>query len=257
MSIQQKATQFLRLHTADELLQVVNVWDVATARVVADVPGTKALATAGHSIAAAFGYQDNERIPLDLMLDMVGAIAASTTLPVSADLDGGYGNPGETTRKAIGVGVVGGNIEDQLKPLSDSVKAVEEVVAAGEAEGIGFVLNARTDLFLKRGDRPLDDVIAEAIERGRAYLNAGASCFFVPGKISADTIAALVETLGERTISVMGVPGTPAPAQLQQLGVARVSYGPWTQRAALTALASLAGDLYSGGTLPDGIRPLN
>lgn len=257
MGIQQKASEFLRLHTAGELLQVVNVWDVATARVVADVPGTKALATAGHSIGATFGYQDNERIPLDLMLDMLGAIAACTTLPVSADLNGGYGNPSETVRKAIGVGIVGGNIEDRLKSLPDSVKAVKDVVAAGEAEGVDFVLNAGTDLFLKGGDRSLDDIITEAIERGRAYLDAGASCYFVPGKLSGDTISRLVDALGKRTISVIGVPGSLTPTRLHELGVASVSYGPWTQRAALTTLATLAGDLYSGQTLPEGIRPLN
>ena len=160
--------------------------------------------TAGHSIAATFGYADGENIPLDLMLDMVGRIAASTDLPVSADLDSGYGNPGETARRAIGVGVVGANVEDRLRPLAESVAAVEAVIAAGEAEGVPFVLNARTDAFVRGGDRPLEESIADAITRGRAYLDAGADLVFVPGRLNADTTRQLVEGIGERKISVIG-----------------------------------------------------
>lgn len=137
-----------------EILRVVNVWDVVSARAIADLPQTRALATAGHSIAATFGYEDGENIPLDLMLDMVGRIVAAVDVPVSADLDAGYGDPGETVRRAIGVGVVGANVEDRLRPLADSVAAVEAIVAAGAAEGVPFVLNARTDAVLKGGDRP-------------------------------------------------------------------------------------------------------
>lgn len=257
MTTAEKAAELLRLHTDPELLVVVNVWDVIGATVLADVPGTKALATASHSIAATLGYPDGERIPVELMIDMVGRIAAAVDLPVSADLEAGYGDAGETVRRAIGVGVVGANLEDQMKPLPDAVAAVAAVVKAGEAEGVPFVLNARTDAFVRAGDRDRAEVIADAVERGRAFLDAGAACVFVPGLLDEPTVTALVEGIGERRVSVINVPGSLPQSRLAELGVARVSFGPWTQRATLTHLADLAADLYAGGALPEGVRPLN
>lgn len=252
-----KASELLRLHTEPDLLVVVNVWDVVSATVVAAQPGCRAVATASHSIAATMGYPDDEHIPVDLMIDMVGRIAAAVDLPVTADLEAGYGDPGETVRRAIGVGVVGANLEDRMAPLADSVAAVGAAVRAGEAEGVPFVLNARTDAFLRVGDRPPADVLADAIERGRAFLEAGAACVFVPGLLDEPTVRALVEGIGERRLSVINVPGSLPQARLAELGVARVSFGPFIQRATLTGLADLATALLAGGALPDGIRPLN
>jgi len=256
-SLAPKATELLRLHHAPEILQVINVWDAITAKVVADVPGTKALATASHSIAASRGYEDGENIPLDEMIAAVGVIAAATSLPVSADLEAGYGNPGETVRKAIGAGAVGANIEDQMRPLADAVERMSAVIRAAEAEGIDFVLNARTDAFLKGKDRDPAAVLADAIERGRAFLDVGATTVFVPGLLDEPTVTALVEGIGWKKVSVINVPGSLAPAKLQDLGVARISYGPWTQRVALTALADATAALLAGGALPEGTRALN
>lgn len=253
----EKAQTLSRLHAAPEILRVVNVWDVVSAQAVAALPETKALATAGHSIAATFGYEDGENIPLEVMLDMVGRIVASTELPVSADLDAGYGNPGETARRAIGVGVVGANMEDRLRPLADSIAAVEAVIAAGEAEGVPFALNARTDAFVRAGDRPVEESIADAITRGRAYLDAGADLVFVPGVLNADVTRQLVEGIGERKISVIGLPGALSAAEYEALGVARISYGPMTQRVALTALQDVAAELYANGVIPESTRALN
>ncbi|SDH30569.1 isocitrate lyase/PEP mutase family protein [Microbacterium pygmaeum] len=253
----EKAQTLAALHAAPEILSVVNVWDVVSAKTIAALPGTKALATAGHSIAATFGYEDGENIPLELMLDMVRRIAESTDLPVSADLDSGFGNPGETARKAIAAGAVGANMEDRLRPLSDSVAAVAAVIAAGEAEGVPFVLNARTDAFVRAGDRPLEESIADAITRGRAYLDAGADIVFVPGILDADVTRQLVEGIGERKISVIGLPGSLSSREYQDLGVARMSYGPMTQRVALTALQDVASELYGGGVIPASTRALN
>ncbi|MFJ4158312.1 isocitrate lyase/phosphoenolpyruvate mutase family protein [Microbacterium testaceum] len=256
-ALSEKATSFAALHTAPEILRVVNIWDVVSAKAVAALPETKALATAGHSIAATFGYEDGENIPLDVMLDMVGRIVAAVDVPVTADLDAGFGNPGETTRRAIGVGVVGANVEDRVKPFDEAVAAVEAVIAAGEAEGVPFVLNARTDVFVKGGDRPLDDKIADAVKRGRAFLDAGATSVFVPGLLDADTTRRLVEGLGDQRLSVIGFPGALSAAEYEKLGVARISYGPLTQRVALTALQDLAIDLYGTGVIPSSVRELN
>jgi 2-methylisocitrate lyase-like PEP mutase family enzyme len=255
-SLAGKAAELRRLHTDPELLVLVNVWDVASAKVVAALPGCRAVATASHSIAASFGYPDGEVIPATLMIEAVGRIAAAVDLPVTADLEAGYGDVGETVRKAIGVGVVGANIEDELRPLDEAVAAVRAAVRAGEAEGVPFVLNARTDAYLLGGDRDPSDLLADAIERGRAFLDAGADCVFVPGKLAADTVRRLVEGIGERKVSVLGLPGTPEPRELAGLGVARVSFGPWTQRVALTALADAGADLLGGAGLPSGVRPL-
>ena len=255
MPTSDKAATLLALHTDPALLVVVNVWDVITAKVVADLPGCKALATASHSIAASAGYPDGEAIPLDEMITAVGRIAAATTLPVSADLEAGYGNPAEAVRRAIEVGIVGANLEDQMRPLADSIAAVAAAMKAGADSG--FVLNARTDAFLKAGDRDPADVIADAIERGRAYLDAGAACVFVPGKLDRPTVEQLVDGLGDRKLSVIAVPGSLPLSELAELGVARVSFGPFTQRLALTALANAGAAMLAGGSLPDGIRPLN
>lgn len=255
--LRSRATELMRLHHEPQLLVVVNVWDVVSASVVAAQPGCRAVATASHSIAATLGYPDGERIPVDLMIDMVGRIAAAVELPVTADLEAGYGDPGETVRKAIGVGVVGANLEDQMRPLPAAVSAVAAAVAAGAAEGVPFVLNARTDAFLLAGDRDRDAVLADAIERGRAFLDAGAACVFVPGLLDEPTVRALVEGIGEQRVSVINVPGSLPQSRLAELGVARVSFGPWTQRATLTGLAELATDLLAGGALPSGVQQLN
>ncbi len=257
MSTLDKAQELQRLHAAPELLLVVNVWDAITARTVADIPGTTALATASHGIAASRGYPDGEVIPRDEMIAEVGLIARQTELPVSADLEGGYGDPGGTISRAIDVGIVGANLEDQMKPLDQSVRAVEAAVKAGEQAGVPFALNARTDAFLKAGDRDPEEVITDAIARGKAYLEAGATSFFVPGKLDEAQLTRIVGELGERKVNIIGIPGSISLEAAQRIGLARVSYGPWSQNTALTALAKLAEDVYAGGGLPADTRKLN
>ncbi|WP_370962504.1 isocitrate lyase/phosphoenolpyruvate mutase family protein [Amycolatopsis sp. cg9] len=254
-STAEKATLLQELHAAPELLLVVNVWDAITAKVVAETPGTRALATPSHGIAASRGYPDGEKIPRDEMIAEVALIVRTAgDLPVTADLEAGYGDPGGTVAKAIEVGAVGANLEDRMKPLAEAVKAVEAAVAAAESAGVDFVLNARTDAFLKTDP---ETALTEAITRGRAYLEAGASNFFVPGKLDEDQVARLVGELGERKVNLIGIPGSIPLARAQELGVSRVSYGPWSQNVALTALAKLAEDVYAGGGLPADTRKLN
>ncbi|SDY52926.1 2-Methylisocitrate lyase, PEP mutase family [Modestobacter sp. DSM 44400] len=254
-----RARTLLDLHTAPEILTLANVWDVVSATVVAGTPGVRALATASHSIAATFGYEDGEHIPLKLHLGMVERIVKAVDVPVTMDFEAGYGDAGETARRAIAAGVVGGNLEDQLKPLDDAVAAVEAVLRAGRDAGIDFVLNARTDAFVKAGpDADRGEVLTEATRRGRAYLEAGAPVVFVPGVVTREEIAALVDALGPNKLTVISVPGASLPArELQALGVARVSTGPFTQRVALTALQDATAGFVAGGTLPESTRTLN
>ncbi|HEY9294192.1 MAG TPA: isocitrate lyase/phosphoenolpyruvate mutase family protein [Microlunatus sp.] len=250
MTIAERAAEFLRLHRATEILTLVNCWDVISAKTVAQVPGTKAIATASHAISASYGYPDGEAISADEMLTAVGRIAAAVDLPVTADLEAGYGDPAETVRRAIGLGVVGANLEDQLKPVAEGVAMVTAALKAAESEGVGFVLNARTDAFLRAPDRPADQSLADAIERGKAYQQAGAQCIFVPGVLSLDLIGELVAALGQQQVSIMNLPGGPTNQQLQDLGVARVSIGPAGQLISLAGYADLARQLYDGGALP-------
>ncbi len=247
------------LHQSPEILVLANVWDVVSARTVAATHGARALATASHSIAATFGYEDGENIPFELHLDMVRRIIGAVELPVSMDLEAGYGNPGLTARRVIEAGVVGGNLEDQMKPLDEAVAAVSAVLAAGHDAGIDFVLNARTDAFaLAEPDAHRDKTLKEALRRGLAYLEAGAPVVFVPGVVARDEIEALVEGFGPLRLSVISVPGKSlSTKELQELGVARVSTGPFTQRVALTALQDAAKALLGGGTMPDETRALN
>src|SRR3954452_5211511 len=212
-----RASQLLQLHQDPERVRVVKVWEVVSAKVVADIEGTAALATASHSIAASHGYEDGENIPVEEMIDAVGRIAAATSLPVTADLEGGYGDAPETIRRAIGVGIVGANIEDQMKPLTEAAAQVEAVMKAAEAEGVpDFVLNARTDAFVKAGDRDQEDVLADAITRGKAYLDAGAPVVFVPGILDEQQITALVDAFGQQRLTTIGIPGTPSLARLAE-----------------------------------------
>ncbi len=257
MTTAERASTLLALHTEPALLRLVNVWDVASARVVAQTEGTRALATASHSIAAMYGYQDGEHIPRDLMLEAVGRIVEAVDLPVTADLEGGYGDAGETCRRAIGLGVVGANIEDQMRPLPDAVASVEAVVRAAADEGVpDFVLNARTDAVLRGADRDPAEVLADAIERGRAYLEAGAPVVFVPGALVEEQVVALVDAFGPQRLSMLPVAGAPSLDRLEELGVARVSFGPFPQQVALTALQQMVEGVVRGEGIPAGTRPL-
>lgn len=231
-------------HRPGDPLVLVNVWDGWSARTVADVPGCEALATASHSIAEARGYADGERIPLAEMLAAVAVITAATDLPVTADLESGYGDAGSTVAAAIRVGVVGANLEDQAGPIEAHVVRVAAARAAGTAAGVDVVINARTDEYLKGGkDR------SRAIEAGQAYLAAGADCVFVPGVADAAEIGALAEAFTGR-LSVIGSPKAPPLAELARLGVARVSLGPGSMGVAAAALSAAARDLIRRADYP-------
>src|SRR4051812_3643484 len=147
-----RARTLLDLHTAPEILVLTNVWDVVSARVVAGTDGVRALATASHSIAATFGYEDGENIPLELHLDMVGRIVDAVDLPVTMDFEAGYGDAGETTRRAIERGGVGGNLEDQMKPLDEAGAAGGAGPASRGGPGDGFLAHPRTPGVVPGGE---------------------------------------------------------------------------------------------------------
>jgi len=250
-----KAQRLRALHVPGEPLMLVNVWDAASARTVAALPGCRALATASWSIAAAHGVPDGEQLSRDAMLAAVERIAAAVDVPVTADLERGYGDEprdvADTIARAIAAGAVGCNLEDgtgdPARPLAATATHARRVqVARGraEAEGVPFVINARTDVFLAGAGG-----VEEALERGRAYADAGADCIFVPGVRDEDAIAALVEGL-PIGMSVLATPAGPSPARLAELGVARISLGPGSMGLAMAALQRAAEGLLAGGELP-------
>ncbi|HWK25544.1 MAG TPA: isocitrate lyase/phosphoenolpyruvate mutase family protein [Solirubrobacter sp.] len=253
-SQREKAEELRRLHGAPEPLVLVNVWDAASARVVAAAPGARAIATASWAIAAAHGLPDGEALSREAMIAAVGVIARAVELPVTADLERGYGDARLTVEAAIDAGAVGCNLEDSdgaggLWPAEEHAAVVAAARAAGEATGVPVVINARTDVYLAPDAVPADERLAAAIERGEAYLEAGADCIFVPGVRDLPTLETLARELGGR-VSVLCGAGGPTLADLAQAGVARVSYGPGPLGVALAALSRAAADLHAGGDPP-------
>ena len=143
------------------------------------------------------------------MLEAVGRIVAATDLPVTADLEGGYGDPAETVRRAIRLGIISANIEDQMQPLAEAAAKVEAIMKAGAAEGVEFVLNARTDAFVLGRDDDQAEVLADAVERGLAFLDASAPVVFVPAKLDEAQAATLVDAFGPQRLTMIGMPGAP------------------------------------------------
>jgi len=251
----ERAQRLRELHVPGDPLVLVNVWDVASARTVAGVPGCQALASASWSIAAAHGFADGEQIPLELMLAAIERIAAAVELPLSADLESGFGSGpaevAETVARAIAAGAVGANLEDGPRSPADHAAVVAAVRERAGREGVPFVINARSDEYLL-GERRLQ----RAIESGRRYADAGADCIFVPGITDLAEIERLVDAL-ELPVNVLGSPATPSLGELAAAGVGRVSFGPGPLGVASAALAQAAGELLDGGEYPQelGHRP--
>ena len=214
----QRAEALRSYHHRKPVLVLPNAWDVASAKRLAAVPGCRALATSSAAVARALGYQDGEQAPPEAMLDMAGRIAAAVELPVTADLERGYGDWVGTARAAWDAGIVGMNFEDStsggLVPVEDQVAAIEEIRAAVPA----LVLNARVDVLLLGGGD-----FDEAIARANAYLAAGADCVY-PYTEDPGHVAPLVEGIAG-PINVVLAERMPPVTELEQLGVARITWG--------------------------------
>ena len=209
-----------------------NAWDVASAHVFAEA-GFPAIATASWAIAAVHGHPDGEQIPRAEMLAAVERIVRNVDVPVSADLEAGYGDPVGTARHAWDAGAVGMNFEDALRPLEEhaaDVRAIKQAVPE-------LILNARTDVFLRGSKDP-----EEAIERANAYLEAGADCAYVIGVSDLEVIARLSRGI-DGPINVLVEVESPPLAELEKLGVRRVTFGPNFFRAGLARVEELAREL--------------
>jgi 2-methylisocitrate lyase-like PEP mutase family enzyme len=230
----EKAEQFHALHVRGRPLVLFNAWDPGSAKAVA-AGGASAIATGSWSVAAANGYADGEQLPLELAIDNLARIANSVDLPITIDLESGYGlypkSVAEAVQRAIRAGAIGCNLEDSfpesgtLRPASDQARRLAAARSAAAACPLPFFINARTDVFLTAASNTHDALVADAIGRAFAYAEAGADGFFVPGLADKGLIARLVAE-SPLPINIMVTDTTPALQELAELGVARVSHGP-------------------------------
>jgi methylisocitrate lyase len=252
-TISQKAEAFHALHVRGRPFVLLNIWDPGSATAVA-AGGAPAIATGSWSVASAHGYRDGEKVPLDLVLDNLRRIVAATTLPVSVDLESGYGADADavasTVVRAIEAGAIGCNLEDShpadgtLRDIDVQVQRLRAARAAADVHGQRFFINLRTDVFFRKGVPHDAAAVAQALERARAYADAGADGFFVPGLNDA----ALIEQIASASplpLNIMVMAATPPLDVLARCGVARVSHGPGTYANAMQQLQALARATYA------------
>jgi 2-methylisocitrate lyase-like PEP mutase family enzyme len=245
----EKAAGLRARHVGGEPLVLANAWDAASARMV-EAAGFAAVATTSNGIAATLGYEDGEATPVEEMLAACGRIARAVELPVTVDFERGYGlAPAELVERLAATGAAGVNLEDSDPPSGEMIGVGEQaeflaaVRAAAEAAGVDLVINARTDSFVRRVGSPQEQ-LAASIERGERYLAAGADCVYPIAAVDPDAIRALVAGI-PGPVNVVYGRGALTLAELADLGVARVSFGPALQRlvydrfgAALSALSA-------------------
>lgn len=256
MTQHETALAFHALHVPGSPLALANVWDAASARIVAST-GAPAVATTSAGVAWSVGAADGDRVARDLMLDVVRRVADAVDVPVTADIESGFGasadEVGETVRLVLAAGAVGVNIEDALRdgsaplrPVPDQAARLAAARAAADSAGIALYLNARVDVFLCAVG-PESGRVAETVARAKAYLAAGASGIFVPGVADPALISALTAGI-DAPVNVLVQPSTPDVARLGRLGVARVSLGSAVAEAAYGLVRRAARELASSGT---------
>ena len=252
----QKAEAFRSMHRGQRILMLPNAWDVSSARVIEEA-GFGAIATTSAGIAFTLGYPDGQRISRDEMLQAVSRIAAALKVPVTADVEAGYGDrPEDAAQTALAViesGAVGMNLEDASgdanHPLVELPLQLEKIAAVQQAArtaGVPIVLNARTDVYLLQVG-PVEKRYDQALRRLAAFRDAGADCVFLPGLRDATTIGRMVKDL-DFPLNILAGPGSPSVPELQQLRVARVSLGSSPMRATLGLLGRMAEELKTSGT---------
>ncbi len=253
--LQDKAERFQALHRNHDILVLANPWDVASALLMENA-GFPALATTSAGIGYAHGYPIGQAMPLSEMLETIARISSRLSVPLSADMEAGYGETpeqvAETTRLTLEAGAVGINIEDRTyqpeHPLIGTNMAVERIRAARESAdraGVPMVINARTDGYLLGGQG--SEVFDDTVRRANAYREAGADCLFVPGIMDADIIGRLVQEI-DGPINILPESGCPDVAALAELGVRRVTIGATVARFAYSAVVQAADELKNVGT---------
>ena len=249
------AEQLRALHRTPPILVLPNAWDAASARLI-ESEGFRAIATTSAGVAASLGYPDGGIVPSNEMIEAVARIARAVKVPVTADIEHAYAATpnavADVVLRVIAAGAVGINLEDcvpgatELEPLALQIDKIKSIIKAATTAGVRVVINARTDGFLRGFGAP-ETRLGVAIERGKAFLEAGADCVFVPGVRDAATIGALAKGIGG-PLNVLAVDGSPSIKELEALGVARVSLGSGPMRATMGLLRDIARELKSAGT---------
>jgi 2-methylisocitrate lyase-like PEP mutase family enzyme len=237
----EKAEQFRKLHHGPRVLLLPNAWDVASARILEQC-GHPAIATSSAAVAYSLGYADGQRISRAEMLEVAGRIARAVNIPVTADLEAGYGTTAmdmaDTVKAAIAAGIIGMNLEDvtgdddsSLVALPLQLEKIRAIREAASSAGVPFVLNARTDIYLMPIG-PEATRFERTVERLRAYRETGADCLFAPGVYDLETIQKLVKAV-EAPLNILANPACPGIPEMEKAGVARVSAGSGIMRAAM------------------------
>ena len=250
-----RAERFRALHGRGRILILANAWDVASARLF-EVAGFPAVGTTSAGVAWSYGYPDGQKIPFELIVDTTRRVAESVSVPVTADIEHGFSNhPDEVERavaRIIEAGAIGLNLEDAsdepghpLVSVADMVAKIRAARRAGERTGVPVFVNARTDVYFLG----LDDAarVRETKERFSAYAEAGADGVFAPGLTAKDEIVEILESI-RLPLNVYALPGLPPAAELERLGVARVSVGCGPMQATLATLREIANELKASGS---------
>lgn len=246
----ERARLFAEYHTKGQPILLTNIWDAGSAKAVVDA-GAKAIATGSWSMAAAQGYEDGERMPFQFVEQVVTRIVRAVALPVTVDLEAGYAIEPEAVAdnvtRIVAAGAIGINIEDgvvngiDLYSVPDQCRRIAAVRRQVEGLGIALCLNARTDLFFKAKNDAHGALLSEAIERAKAYAEAGASCFFAPGLADDNLIGDLCATVA-LPVNVMVLDAASAVRRIAGLGVARISEGPGPFIRSMSSLTAQARD---------------
>jgi len=250
-----KARVLLSLHTQTALLVLPNVWNPIGARVL-QAKGYPAVATASAAISASLGYRDGEKLKRSTLIDLTGRIARSVDVPVTADIEAGYGGTiadlAETINEVINSGVVGVNIEDSfevegvLRPVEEQCQRISVARQVADRRGIPLVINARVDSFLSSSFVDHGDATEDALTRARAYAKAGADCIYPIGPGDLETTETLRAGI-ELPINILVTPSAAPLKALETIGVNRVSFGPFVFRACLRKFVDIAETLLNQG----------
>lgn len=249
MNQAEKARAFAALHAPGNPVILFNAWDAGSAKAVADA-GAQAIATGSWSVAAAHGFFDAEGLPFELAVANAARVAHAVELPVTLDFEGGYAVEPERLAAnfaaVLAAGVIGCNFEDQviggegLHPVRVQAERIGAMRRVAERAGVPAFINARTDIFLKARPEAHDSAaVDQALERARAYADAGASGFFAPGLADERLLGRICEA-SPLPVNAMMFAGMPGTKRLAELGVARISYGPGPYRQAMAALTEAA-----------------
>ena len=236
------ARRLRELHGQPPLV-LPNAWDAGSARAI-EAAGAAAIATTSAGVAWAYGVDDAGGLDRAVAVATIRAVCAAVSVPVTADIEAGYGEVARTVEEAIEAGAVGVNLEDSTGRVLDDplvhAGRIKAARAAADGAGLDLVINARTDTYLF-GDR------TGTIERAKMYADAGADVLFVPGVVDVPTISELVK-LSPLPLNVMVGPGAPSVGELAELGVARISVGPAITSAAYALATAAAKELLTSGT---------